>query len=160
MNNPRLMIVASKGTLDWGLQTFIYAATASALGYEVAIFFTSYGVELLRRSVPPKVTLYGHPGVPIPLINNHWFPNILRSLPGVQALSTKMMERNMKKNGMPCLDELRELCISADIRFIASQTSLELLNLDPNDLISAVTDFTNEAPIIANQNQNCLVLQF
>lgn len=161
MNNSRVTIIASKGTLDWGLQTFIYAATADALGYEVDIFFTSNGVHLLRKNIPRKITLFGHPGMPIPLINNRWFPNILRSLPGIQALITRMMERNMKERGMASLEECRDICSSSGIRFIASRTSFELLNLNSNDLIyEETTEFSNEAPIIANQNQNCLFLQF
>ena len=163
MDNFRITIIASKGTLDWGVQTFIYAVTADALGYEVEIFFTSYGVELLRKDVPRKITLYDNPGMPIPLINSRWFPNVLRSLPGVQTLITRMMERKMKYSGIPSLEEFRSLCLTSGITFIASQTSLGLLNINPNELIPEVAEysnFSNEALIIANQNQNSLFLQF
>lgn len=163
MDNSRITIIASKGTLDWGVQTFIYAATADALGFEVDIFFTSNGVHLLRKDIPRKVTIFGHPGMPIPLINSRWFPNVLRSLPGIQTLITRIMERKMKYSGIPSLEECRSLCLSSEIRFIASQTSLGLLNINPNDLIPEVTErsnFSNEALIIANQNQNSLFLQF
>jgi peroxiredoxin family protein len=158
MDNSCVRIIASRGTLDWGFQTFIYAATAHALGFEVDVFFTSNGVHLLRKDIPRKVTLFGHPGMPIPLINNRRFPNILCSLPGAQALITRMVERTMKKNGIPSVEECRSLCLSAGITFIASQTSLTLAKINLDDLIPEVTEFCNEAPIIANQN--CLFLQF
>ena len=43
MSEKKLAIIATKGTLDWGYPPFILASTASALGYEVEIFFTFHG---------------------------------------------------------------------------------------------------------------------
>ena len=51
MSAPKkLAIIATKGTLDWAYPPFILASTAAALGYETQIFFTFYGLQLVRRT--------------------------------------------------------------------------------------------------------------
>ncbi len=49
MDEKKLAIIATKGTLDWGYPPFILASTAAALGYSVEIFFTFYGLQLLKN---------------------------------------------------------------------------------------------------------------
>lgn len=46
---PSLAIIATKGTMDWAYPPFILASTASALGWGVSVFFTFYGLELLKK---------------------------------------------------------------------------------------------------------------
>ena len=47
---PSLCIIATKGTLDWAYPPFILSSTAAALGWNVSVFFTFYGLNLLRRT--------------------------------------------------------------------------------------------------------------
>src|SRR5678815_3505657 len=42
---PSMTIIATKGTLDWAYPPFILASTAAALGWNVSVFFTFYGLE-------------------------------------------------------------------------------------------------------------------
>ena len=51
MEQKKLAIIATKGTLDWGYPPFILGSTAAALGYEVEIFFTFYGLQLLKKDL-------------------------------------------------------------------------------------------------------------
>ena len=68
MADPKkLAIIATKGTLDWAYPPFILASTAAALGYEVEIFFTFYGLQLLKKKLKLQVTSLGNPGMPIPM---------------------------------------------------------------------------------------------
>ncbi len=50
METKKLAIIATKGSLDWAYPPFILSSTAAALGYEVEIFFTFYGLQLLRKN--------------------------------------------------------------------------------------------------------------
>ena len=63
----RLALIASQGTLDWAYPPFILASTASALGYDTQVFFTFYGLQLLRKKLDLKVTSIGNPGMPMPM---------------------------------------------------------------------------------------------
>jgi len=109
MEEKKLAIIATKGSLDWAYPPFILASTAAALGYEVQIFCTFYGLQLLRKKMDLKVTSLGNPGMPMPMP----MPVLLQALPGMQSMMTVMMKQKMKSKGVASLEELRELCIEA-----------------------------------------------
>ena len=46
---PRMALIATKGTLDMAYPPFILASTAAALEWEVSVFFTFYGLDLLKK---------------------------------------------------------------------------------------------------------------
>lgn len=134
----KLAIIATKGSLDWGYPPFILASTAAALGYEVQIFFTFYGLQLLRKKLALEVTPLGNPGMPMPMGMDKWFPTMLTTLPGMQALMTSMMKKKMKDKGVASLDELRDLCQEAEVKFVACQMTVDLFDMDQKDFIDGV----------------------
>ena len=95
MDEKKLAIIATKGSLDWAYPPFILASTASALGYETEIFFTFYGLQLLKKDLDLKVTPLGNPGMPMPGGMEKWFPTLLTALPGMEAMMTSMMKKKM-----------------------------------------------------------------
>ena len=99
MSEKKLAIIATKGTLDWGYPPFILASTASALGYEVEIFFTFYGLQLLKKKMDVQVSPLGNPGMPMPMAMDKWFPVIGTAIPGMQSMMTMMMKNKMKEIG-------------------------------------------------------------
>lgn len=143
-DSKKLALIATKGTLDWGYPPFILASTAAALGYEVQIFFTFYGLQLLRKKIDAKVSPLGNPAMPMPMAMDKWFPTLGTALPGMEAVMTSMMKAKMKKKGVASLDELRELCIEADVKMIACQMTVDLFDFKREDLISDV-DFGGAA---------------
>ena len=108
MSEKKLAIIATKGTLDWAYPPFILASTAAALGYRVEIFFTFYGLQLLRKNLNLKVSALGNPGMPMPMGMDKWFPTIGTALPGMESMMTMMMKAKMKKKGVASIDQLRE----------------------------------------------------
>jgi hypothetical protein len=63
---PSMTIIATKGTLDWAYPPFILASTGAALGWDVSVFFTFYGLNLLKKDVSDlKVSPLGNPGMPM-----------------------------------------------------------------------------------------------
>ena len=138
MSEKKLAIIATKGTLDWGYPPFILASTASALGYEVEIFFTFYGLQLLKKKMDVSVSPLGNPGMPMPLAMDKWFPVIGTAIPGMQSMMTMMMKNKMKSKDVASLEELRELCQEAEVRMIACQMTVDLFDLDPKAFIDGV----------------------
>ncbi len=136
MSTKKLAIIATKGTLDWGYPPFILASTAAALGYEVRIFFTFYGLQLLRKDLNHtlKVSALGNPGMPMPLP----MPVLAQALPGMQSLMTVMMKRKMKNKGVANLEDLRTLCTEADVKMIGCQMTVELFDFSPSDFIPGI----------------------
>ena len=132
--SKKLAIIATKGTLDWGYPPFILASTAAALGYDVQVFFTFYGLQLLKKKLDLQVSPLGNPGMPMPFP----VPVLMQALPGMQAMMTSMMKKKMADKGVADLAELRELCQEADVKFIACQMTVDLFEMDPKEFISDV----------------------
>jgi len=138
MSDKKLAIIATKGTLDWGYPPFILASTAAALGYEVQIFFTFYGLQLLKKNMNVKVSPLGNPGMPMPMGMDKWFPIIGTAIPGMQAIMTAMMKSKMKSKGVASLEDLRSLCLEADVKMIACQMTVDLFDMDSADFIDGL----------------------
>ena len=137
-DEKRLAIIATKGSLDWAYPPFILASTAAALGYEVQIFFTFYGLQLLRKRLALEVTPLGNPGMPMPMGMDKWFPVLGTALPGMQSMMTMMMKKKMKDKGVASIEELRELCQEAEVKLIACQMTVDLFDMNPAEFIDGV----------------------
>jgi peroxiredoxin family protein len=138
MEEKKLAIIATKGTLDWGYPPFILASTAAALGYETEIFFTFYGLQLLKKDLQLEVSPLGNPGMPMPMNMDKWFPVLGTALPGMQAIMTSMMKKKMASKGVASLEELRELSQEAEVKLIACQMTVDLFDMDSSEFIDGV----------------------
>ncbi|MCX7896689.1 MAG: DsrE/DsrF/DrsH-like family protein [Rhodocyclaceae bacterium] len=148
---PSMAIIATRGTLDWAYPPFILASTAAALGWEVSLFFTFYGLNLVKKDVSDlKVSPIGNPGMPMKMpFGPDWFreidwnkflmPNLIQTnLPGFEALATALMKQTIANNGVASIEELRTLCREADVKFYACQMTVELFGFSHADLIDGL----------------------
>lgn len=138
MSEKKLALIATKGSLDWAYPPFILASTAAALGYETQIFFTFYGLQLLKKKLDLSVTPLGNPGMPMPMAMDKWFPVLGTAIPGMQAIMTMMMKRKMKAKGIASVEDLRSLCLEAEVKLIACQMTVDLFDLDSSDFIDGI----------------------
>jgi peroxiredoxin family protein len=135
MQTKKMAIIATKGTLDMAYPPFILASTAAALGYEVQVFFTFYGLQLLRRDLSDvKISPLANPAMPMPMP----MPVLVAALPGMETMATMMMKQKLKKKGVASLEELRALCLEADVKFIACQMTVDLFDFEKSDFIDEV----------------------
>lgn len=155
MTEKKLAIIATKGTLDWAYPPFILASTASALGYETEIFFTFYGLQLLRKELKLQVSPLGNPGMPMPMP----VPVVLQALPGMQSMMTMMMKQKMKSKGVASVEELRELCVEAEVRLVACQMTVDLFEFDTKEFIDGI-EYGGAATFFefAGQSDICLYI--
>lgn len=146
--NAALTIIASKGTLDWAYPPFILATTAAALGWQVKVFFTFYGLELLKRDLSGlRISPLGNPALPMKMpFGPDWFrswswsiPNLLQAgVPGFEALATRLMHQTLRNHGVADVAELRDLALEAGVELIACQMSLDLLGYRQEELIDGI----------------------
>ena len=138
--DPNTMsIIVTKGSLDWAYPPFILGTTAAAMGLEVTMFFTFYGLPLLMKDLELQVTSLGNPAMKMPMGGMHMgMPNIVSAIPGVDAMASKMMKNLIKKKGVASIPELRELAVEADVRMIACQMTLDLFEYSIDDMIEGV----------------------
>ena len=135
--DPNTMsIIVTKGTLDWAYPPFILGTTAAAMGLNVTMFFTFYGLPLLLKDLDLKLSSLGNPAMKMPMMGGHMgMPNIVSALPGIDAMASKMMKNMMNKKGVATIADLRELAVEADVRLIACQMTMDLFEYSLDDMI-------------------------
>ncbi|MCC7059184.1 MAG: DsrE/DsrF/DrsH-like family protein [Burkholderiaceae bacterium] len=130
-----MAIIATKGTLDWAYPPLILSSTAAALGYDVQVFCTFYGLALLRKDLDTiRISPLANPAMPMPVP----MPVMVQALPGMEAMATMMMKKKMKTKGVASLVELRSLCLEAGVKFIACQMTVDLFDYEAPDFIDGV----------------------
>jgi peroxiredoxin family protein len=166
---PSMSIIATKGTLDWAYPPFILASTASALGWESSIFFTFYGLLLLKREIDAEVSPLGNPSMPMKMpFGPKWFqdfnwpmPNlIMAGIPGFEKVATSLMKKTFKNKGVATVEELRELCLEAEVQMVACQMTVDVFGFDKDEFIPEVTDYVGATYFlpVAQQSDVCLFI--
>ena len=155
---PSLTIIATKGTLDWAYPPFILASTASALGWDVAVFFTFYGLNLLRKDLSHlKVSPLGNPGMPMKMpFGPEWFkhinwniPNAVQGVvPGFETFATTLMKKTIKDKGVAGVEELRAACVEGGVKLIGCQMTVDLFGFTHEDFIPQVQEYCGAATFL------------
>jgi len=166
---PSMAIIATKGTLDWAYPPFILASTAAALGWEVDMFFTFYGLLLLKKDIESGISPLGNPAMPMKMpFGPKWFqdldwpiPNLLMAgIPGFEKLATGLMKKTFRNKGVASIEELRGLCLEADVRMVACQMTVDVFGFDNSEFIPEVTDYVGATSFlpIARKSDVCLFI--
>jgi peroxiredoxin family protein len=133
--SKKMAIIATKGTLDMAYPPLILASTAAALGWDVQIFFTFYGLQLLRKDLSGvAISPLANPAMPMPVP----MPVLVKALPGMEAMATSMMKAKIKSKGVASLQELRDLCVEAEVKFIACQMTVDLFEFQTSEFIYGI----------------------
>ena len=155
---PSMTIIATKGTLDWAYPPFILASTAAALGWNVSVFFTFYGLNLLKKDISDlKISPLGNPGMPMKMpFGPDWFrsinwniPNAVQGVvPGFESLATSLMKQTIRNKGVADIGELRNLCIEAGVNLIGCQMTVDLFGFTHDDFIPEVKEYCGAATFL------------
>ncbi|MBV0903006.1 DsrE/DsrF/DrsH-like family protein [Haloarcula salina] len=128
-----MVIVATKGTLDMAYPPLILASTAAAFGWDVTVFHTFWGLDILHeeRSKDLKLSAVGNPNMPV--------PNAIASLPGMDRMTTKMMRKRIDDNETASIGELLDTCFDMGVEMQACQMTIDLMDYDEDDFYDGVT---------------------
>ncbi len=152
----RMALIAAQGTLDWAYPPFILASTAAALDMEVTVFFTFYGLTLLKKDISAQVSPHTNPAMPMKMPfgpqgfqNISWpIPNIISgNVPGFDSFATHLMKKTFAKKGVATITELRDLCIDSGVRLIACQMTMDVFGFTKDDFIDGI-DFGGAATFL------------
>lgn len=130
---PKMSIIATKGTLDMAYPPLILASTAAAFGYEVTVFHTFWGLDILheKRSKDLRLSSIGNPNMAV--------PNAIGALPGMDRVTTRMMRKRIENNDTASIEELIETSLEMGVKFQACQMTIDLLGYDAEDFYDGVT---------------------
>lgn len=153
--SKRMAIIALHGSLDEAFPPLILATGAMAMDMEAAIFFTFYGLDIIKKGNADKLQVapIANPAMPMPV------PNIIGMLPGMTAVATGMMNNWMAKANVAKLSELLEMAIEGGVRLIACQMSMDVMGIKKEDLIDGV-EIGGAATFINFASDNAITLTF
>jgi peroxiredoxin family protein len=154
-NANRIAIIAGHGTLDAAYPPLILATAATAMDMEAAIFFTFYGLEILKKGNADRLQVapIANPAMPVPM------PNILGMLPGMTAAATWMMNGWMKKAKVLKISDLLQRAQESGVRLIACQMTMDVMGVKREDLIDGL-QVGGAATFLDFASQNAITLSF
>lgn len=130
----KMAIIATKGTLDWAYPPLILATTAASLGWEAGIFFTFYGLNILRKNRKLEVGTTGNPAMPMPIP----MPQLLTALPGMTPMATAMMKRQFKDHGVASIDELLDLAVELGVKLQPCGMTMDVFGFSEGEFIDGI----------------------
>ena len=164
---PSMSIIATKGTMDWAYPPFILASTAAALGWEVSMFFTFYGLGLLKKDLDLEVSPLGNPAMPMKMpFGPQWLQNIdmkipnivMGNLPGFESMATAMMKKTTQNKGIASVEELRSLCLEAEVKMVACQMTVDMFGFKQDEFMDEVSDWIGAASFLPVAQQSDVTL--
>lgn len=164
---PSLSIIATKGTLDWAYPPFILASTGAALGYDVSVFFTFYGLLLLKKKLDLEVTPVGNPAMPMKMpMGPQWFRNIdwpipnavMANMPGFERMATSLMKQTFRNKGVASIEELREMSLEAGVKLYACQMTVDAFGFTRQDFVPEVAGWIGAASFLPKAQKSDITL--
>ncbi len=154
-SSNRLAIISVHGTLDMAYPPLILATAALALDMEAAIFFTFYGLEIIKKGKADKLQVapIANPAMPMPV------PNIVGMLPGMTAMATGMMNGWMEKAKVAKLSELLDMAVEGGVRMFACQMSMDVMGIKKEELIDGI-EVVGAATFLSYASENAMTLSF
>jgi peroxiredoxin family protein len=136
MAPKKMTIIASKGSLDMAYPPLILATTAAAMDAEVTIFFTFFGLDIIKKGNADnlKMSPVGNPAMPMPMP----IPTLVAAMPGMEAFATAMMKSKCKKHGVASIGQLLDLAKEAGVKLIACQMTMDLFGYKKEDLVDGI----------------------
>ena len=130
----KVSIIVSKGSLEGVYPGLIMANGARMEGIDANLFFTFFGMEAIinKKMDHLKVATVGNPAMHM--------PTLIGSLPGMSALATHMMEKEMEKIDIPPVREFLEMIHDAGCNIYACKASVDMFHLKKDDFCPQVDD--------------------
>lgn len=128
----KMMIILSKGTLENVYAAFVLANGARMEGIASEIFFTFFGLEAIhnKKLEHLHVATVGNPAMHM--------PTMLGGLPGVEALASHMMKKEMEKIDMPDIREFLEIMTASGVKMWACKLAMDMFHYTKEDLYDGV----------------------
>jgi peroxiredoxin family protein len=151
----KLTIIAWSGDLDRAYPILILATTAAASGMQVTVFFTFWGLFILKRN-DRRFTGRDWMTRMLSLMNRGGTEHLKLSRLHMGGMGTWMMRRIFRKNRIPSLEELLTLARETGVRLIPCQMTMDALGLRREDLIEGVGPPAGAATAIAEAAESAV----
>ncbi len=142
----KLAIICSKGNLDMAYPGLVLANAALGEGVETHLFFTFWGFDMITKSRMDHLKF-----TPLGNTATH-MPQGLGGIPGMTAMATHLMKKQIAEVGVPEVPELLEQIVASGGHLWACRMSADMMHLDEEDLYEGVEGIINAADFIEKTN--------
>ncbi len=128
----KMMIILSKGTLENVYAAFVLANGARMEGIEAEMFFTFFGLEAIHKKKLEHlhVATVGNPAMHI--------PTLLGGMPGMEALASTMMKKEMEKIDMPDVHEFLDILSASGVKLWACKLAMDMFHYKKEDMYDGI----------------------
>ena len=146
----KLAIICSKGNLDMAYPGLILANAALGEGIEVHLFFTFWGFDMINKETMGKLkfSYLGNTAMHMPGHFGMSMPQGMAGLPGVTAMTTKMMKKQISDLDVPEVPEFLELLHGSGAKMWACRMSADMMHLEKEHLYEGVEDIISATDFI------------
>lgn len=125
----KMSFIVSKSTIDSAYAAMVMANGARMEGIEVEMFFTFFGLDVItkQKMTHLHVATVGNPSMPI--------PTMLGGLPGMEALVTSQMKKEMERLDLPPVDEFMEMIHLSGGKIWACKLAMDMFKLEEKNLV-------------------------
>jgi len=145
MAEDKATIVVLSGDMDKVFAAFIIATGAAAAGMDTTLFFTFWGLNAIRKE---NLTGKGLMGKMVGLLNRGGINRLGPSKFNFWGMGRWMFKKMMRDKGVTALDDLRQTAIDLDVHLLACKMSMDVMEIDREDLIDEVEDVAGVATMI------------
>ncbi len=142
----RLAIIASKGTLDFAYPPLILATAGAAMEWEVGIFFTFYGLNIIHKDKSKRLEVapIGNPAMPMPMP----MPQFVTALPGMVPMATTMIKSLFRQHNVETIDTLLASAVESGVRIIPCSMTADVFGYKATDFIEGAEDMCGAASFL------------
>jgi len=153
----KMTIIMFSGELDKALAGFTLANTAASMGMDVYMFFTFWGINIIRKNISKNRSkrfaqkMFG-------VLNKGGVDRLPLSKFHMLGIGTSMMKRLMQKTKVDSINEMIELAKSLGVKFMACTMSMEIMGITAENLISEVDGICGAAAYLAEAKKSSINL--
>jgi peroxiredoxin family protein len=128
----KMLIILSKAGLEDVYAAFVLANGARMEGIEAEIFFTFFGLDAIHKKKLNRlhIATVGNPSLHI--------PTMIGGLPGMEAMATRMMKKEMEKVDMPEVAEFLEILKASGVKLWACKLAMDMFHFQKEDMYDEI----------------------
>ena len=153
----KLAMVMFSGDLDRALAGFIVATTAASMGMEVSMYFTFWGLNIIKKN-EGGIKSRGLMRKMLNLMNRGGSKRLKLSKFNMLGLGTWMMKKLMKDSNSPSIDEFITMAHDMGVKLIACTTTCGVMGLAEDAFRSEVESLAGAAYFLGEARQSKVTL--
>ena len=151
----KMTLIVLSGDLDKVMAAYIIASGAAAMGTEVVMFYTFWGLKAIQKE--GRFTGQGLFGKMLGVMNRGGLNAIGPSRLNMGGMGRWMFKLMMKQKGVAQLPELREACLSMGVKMLPCQMSMDVMEITRADLIDECEDAVGVAVMLEHAQESSMM---